>query len=143
MIHAFPTLMRALKAAPLSRKAAPLAKPSSCTMLVLHHLDDNKRNLLPWNLAALCQRCHRQVQRTLDFYQANLTGAYPRWLRAHVKACNQTEPHRRPSPPGDSNNTCPYLHRATINHRLTISALVSSGNCPTSQPTRGLKTNPF
>ena len=35
-------------------------------LLTVHHLDGNKWNLLPWNLAALCQNCHRQVQWTLD-----------------------------------------------------------------------------
>jgi len=58
-------------------------------LLTVHHLDGDKWNLLPWNLAALCQRCHREVQWTIDFYQANLTGVYPRWLRAHVKAYNR------------------------------------------------------
>ena len=56
--------------------------------LTVHHLDGNKWNLMPWNLAALCQRCHREVQWTLDFCQSNLTGVYPEWLRAHVKAYN-------------------------------------------------------
>jgi hypothetical protein len=32
------------------------------------HLDGNKCNLLPWNLAALCQRCHREAQWVVDFY---------------------------------------------------------------------------
>ena len=45
-------------------------------LLTAHHLDGNKWNLLPWNLAALCQRRHRQVQWTIDFYQANLTGGF-------------------------------------------------------------------
>lgn len=58
-------------------------------VLAVHHLDGNKWNLLPWNLAALCQRCHRRVQWTVDFYQANLTGVYPGWLRAHVEAYNR------------------------------------------------------
>jgi len=52
-------------------------------------MDGDKWNILPWNLAALCQRCHRDVQWTVDFYQANLTGVYPGWLRAHVEAYNQ------------------------------------------------------
>ena len=57
-------------------------------VLTVHHLDRNKWNLLPWNLAALCQRYHHRVQWTVDFCQANLTGIYPQWLRAHVKAYN-------------------------------------------------------
>lgn len=31
-------------------------------ILTVHHLDGNKWNLLWWNLAALCQRCHLQIQ---------------------------------------------------------------------------------
>jgi 5-methylcytosine-specific restriction endonuclease McrA len=57
-------------------------------MLTVHHLDRNKWNLLPWNLAALCQRCHYQVQWTLDFRQADLRGVYPNWLQPHIKAYN-------------------------------------------------------
>ena len=58
-------------------------------VLTVHHLDGDKWNLLPWNLAALCQRCHSDVQWTIDFYQVNLTGVYPGWLRAHVEAYNR------------------------------------------------------
>jgi len=57
-------------------------------VLTVHHLDGNKWNLLPWNLAALCQRCHFRVQWTVDFCQSTLSGIYPRWLREHVKAYN-------------------------------------------------------
>jgi hypothetical protein len=57
-------------------------------LLTVHHLDGNKWNLLPWNLAALCQNCHRQVQWTLDFCQSTLTDIYPEWLRQHVGAYN-------------------------------------------------------
>lgn len=35
-------------------------------VLTVHHLDGNKWNLSPWNLAI---RCHREVQWTIDFYQ--------------------------------------------------------------------------
>jgi len=31
-------------------------------VLTVHHLDGKKRNCEPWNLAALCQRCHLSVQ---------------------------------------------------------------------------------
>ena len=55
-------------------------------LLTVHHLDGNKWNLPPWNLAALWQVCRHKVQWTLDFCQANLTGIYPEWLRAHVQA---------------------------------------------------------
>jgi len=58
-------------------------------LLTVHHLDRNKWNLSPWNLAALCQRCHYQVQWTLDFCQSTLTDIHPQWMRAHVKAYNE------------------------------------------------------
>ena len=46
-------------------------------LLTVHHLNGNKWNLLPWNLAALCQNCHRQVQWTLDFCQSTTHGYLP------------------------------------------------------------------
>jgi hypothetical protein len=60
----------------------------SPNLLTVHHLDGNKWNLLPWNLAALCQNCHRRIQWTLDFCQSTLTDIYPTWLRQHVRAYN-------------------------------------------------------
>ena len=60
----------------------------SSALLTVHNLNGNKWNLLPWNLAALCQRCHHRVQWTLDFYQSTLTDVYPQWMRAHVRAYN-------------------------------------------------------
>ena len=61
-------------------------------LLTVHHLDGNKWNLLPWNLAALCQSCHREVEWTLDFCQSTLTDIYPEWLRQHVSATHTGEP---------------------------------------------------
>jgi hypothetical protein len=57
-------------------------------VLAVHHLDGNKWNLAPWNLAALCQKCHYRVEWTVDFCQPTLTGVYPNWLRSHVEAYN-------------------------------------------------------
>jgi hypothetical protein len=54
----------------------------------VHYIDDEKRNLLPWNLAALRQRCHRHVQWTLDFCQSTLTDICPERLRQHVRGYN-------------------------------------------------------
>jgi len=31
-------------------------------VLTVHHLDRNPANVQPWNLAALCQRCHLYIQ---------------------------------------------------------------------------------
>ena len=38
-------------------------------MLTVHHLDLNKSNCKWWNLAALCQRCHLQIQHKVDMEQ--------------------------------------------------------------------------
>ena len=98
MCDAFPVLMRAFKAAPLSRKAAPLTRTSSCTTPALHHLDDNKRNLVPWvwlrsartathgsNGRSTSTRQTSQVPALGDFGRMckctdkwNLTAGYPR-----------------------------------------------------------------
>ena len=34
-------------------------------ILTVHHLDEDKRNCLWWNLVALCQRCHLRMQRAV------------------------------------------------------------------------------
>lgn len=34
-------------------------------ILTVHHLDEEKANCRWWNLAALCQRCHLRMQRTV------------------------------------------------------------------------------
>ena len=36
--------------------------PEAGYMLTVHHLDLNKSNCEWWNLCALCQRCHLQIQ---------------------------------------------------------------------------------
>ncbi len=35
-------------------------------VLTVHHLDNDKSNVVWWNLAALCQRCHLQIQRKVE-----------------------------------------------------------------------------
>ncbi len=37
-------------------------EPETGYCLTVHHLDGDKSNCADWNLAALCQRCHLQVQ---------------------------------------------------------------------------------
>lgn len=36
--------------------------PTTGHTLTVHHLDNNKSNVAWWNLPALCQRCHLQIQ---------------------------------------------------------------------------------
>src|SRR5678815_2203549 len=37
-------------------------EPSTGYTLTVHHLTGDKSNMAWWNLAALCQRCHLQIQ---------------------------------------------------------------------------------
>lgn len=52
-------------------------------ILTVHHLDGDKANLSWWNLAALCQRCHLQIQARVV-----LERVYPHehtdWFRPHA-----------------------------------------------------------
>jgi hypothetical protein len=41
---------------------APTFQVAQWRVLTVHHLDGDKRNCRWWNLAALCQRCHLQIQ---------------------------------------------------------------------------------
>ena len=52
-------------------------------ILTVHHLDGNKANCEPWNLAALCQRCHLSIQARVDFYQMYMFEHSP-WMKRHV-----------------------------------------------------------
>ena len=56
--------------------------------LTVHHLDGKKWNLEPWNLAALCQRCHLKVQGRVDWFQDLLDGVHSHWLARHVGLYN-------------------------------------------------------
>jgi hypothetical protein len=40
--------------------------PSAGYCLTVHHFDGDKCNNRPWNLMALCQRCHLSVQARVD-----------------------------------------------------------------------------
>lgn len=53
-------------AAHLARFAAVEAR---WRILTVHHLDGNKLNCRWWNLAALCQRCHLQIQGKVKMHQ--------------------------------------------------------------------------
>lgn len=41
-------------------------------MLTVHHLDGDKANCADWNLAALCQRCHLNIQSRVKMDQGIL-----------------------------------------------------------------------
>ena len=57
-------------------------------VLTVHHLDEVKANLEHWNLAALCQRCHLQVQNRVSFYQL-WPWPHTRWMARHVADFNE------------------------------------------------------
>lgn len=57
-------------------------------VLTVHHLDGVKANLEHWNLAALCQRCHLQVQNRVNFYQDWPFDHTP-WMARHVADYNE------------------------------------------------------
>ena len=58
--------------------------------LTVHHLDGNRENNEPWNLAALCQRCHLHVQQLapetllLFFNSPGVFGNNEPWLKSHL-----------------------------------------------------------
>ena len=58
--------------------------------LTVHHLDGNRENNEPWNLAALCQRCHLHIQQfapetlLLIFNSPGVFGDNEAWLKPHL-----------------------------------------------------------
>lgn len=57
-------------------------------VLTVHHLDEDKANLEHWNLAALCQRCHLQIQGRVIFYQ-DWPFEHTPWMARHVEDFNE------------------------------------------------------
>lgn len=53
-------------------------------VLTVHHLDGDKSNCAPWNLAALCQACHLSVQGRVVMRQLWMLGHSP-WMEPHVR----------------------------------------------------------
>ena len=61
-------------------------EPAAGYTLTVHHLDGDSMNNDPWNLAALCQRCHlwaawyvRLDQMLLEFVEHDF------WLSSHIE----------------------------------------------------------
>jgi len=57
-------------------------------VLTVHHLDGDKQNLEHWNLAALCQRCHLQIQNRVVFQRPWYFEHTP-WMARHVEDYNE------------------------------------------------------
>lgn len=53
-------------------------------MLTTHHLDMNKGNVSWWNLAALCQVCHLQIQARVDWHQYYMLG-HSHWMLPYLR----------------------------------------------------------
>lgn len=51
--------------------------------LTVHHLDNDKSNVRWWNLPALCQACHLQIQGRVRMDQAYLH-PHTRWFQPYV-----------------------------------------------------------
>lgn len=56
-------------------------------VLTVHHLDGNKGNIEPWNLAVLCQKCHLEIQGKVRFYRPWMLPHTP-WMARHVEDYN-------------------------------------------------------
>jgi len=52
-------------------------------VLTVHHLDGDKSNCVPWNLACLCQRCHLKFQHKNMFQFYMFT--HSEWFEWHVE----------------------------------------------------------
>lgn len=57
--------------------------PASGYTLTVHHLDGDKSNCEPWNLAALCQRCHLKIQGRVFMPQVFMF-EHSNWFKPHV-----------------------------------------------------------
>jgi len=56
-------------------------------ILTVHHLDGNKSNCEPFNLAALCQKCHLTIQGRVNMFQEYLF-EHSAWMQPHVEGRN-------------------------------------------------------
>lgn len=58
-------------------------EPSSGHTLTVHHLDMNPANCRWWNLAALCQKCHLQIQHKVVM-ERPYYGTHSEWFKPYV-----------------------------------------------------------
>jgi len=58
--------------------------PENGYALTIHHLDNDKSNCSEWNLAALCQRCHLQIQGKVNMFQEYALD-HSEWFKPHIE----------------------------------------------------------
>ena len=68
--------------------------PEGGYTLTVHHLDNNKANVEDWNLAALCQRCHLEIQGRVNLFQGYMF-EHSDWFKPHLEGF--LESMRRPN----------------------------------------------
>lgn len=61
--------------------------PESGYCLTVHHIDMDKSNCEWWNLAALCQRCHLQIQSKVIIEQYYMF-EHSNWFKPYVAGYN-------------------------------------------------------
>ena len=52
--------------------------------LTVHHLDLNPANCQWWNLPALCQRCHLQIQHKVDLNRPWVMAEHSEWFKPYA-----------------------------------------------------------
>jgi hypothetical protein len=57
--------------------------PARGYTLTVHHLDNDKSNLAWWNLVALCQRCHLQIQGKVVLERTYML-EHTEWIKPYV-----------------------------------------------------------
>ena len=57
--------------------------PGAGYCLTVHHLDGNKANCKWWNLTALCQRCHLQIQAKVEMSRIWMF-EHSEWFKPYV-----------------------------------------------------------
>lgn len=74
-------------------------------VLTVHHLDGNRENNEPWNLAALCQCCHLHIQQfnlktlLLIYDSPGIFGNNEPWLKSHIAGIREAVLFGVSSPP--------------------------------------------
>lgn len=76
--------------------------PADGYCLTVHHFDGDKANCKPWNLMALCQRCHLSVQARID-PRIPLLMEPSDWIKPYLAGMYEDGEHSSPGPLYDQN----------------------------------------